>query len=239
MADITMCTDDLCPSRVHCRRHAASGTVPHPTHQSHSSFSRAEEAESCKDFLSHTVQVTAPKKTVSKAEIKRVKAALVAAINKRSPKAKKVPKPEVVCTLKLSQAQASVIEQAMELYCRLHLGQFWIIQEVVFPKQYGWEKRDAVQDACRKIFMPELPDKNSNYGIGSSAVDESARTAWSIQRTLRYCRSWASHGKHPRDGRNWNEQMGVNYDEPNMPAYSEAPPVCTYKGKIEVSWPWK
>jgi len=51
MPDISMCTDDCCPSRAICRRHEASGTVPDGRAQSYTLFRRLHDAHRCFDFL--------------------------------------------------------------------------------------------------------------------------------------------------------------------------------------------
>lgn len=212
MADISMCGDEDCPSKQVCKRHPASGTVPHLTWQSWANFDRKGQ-DKC-DSMLKLPKSRKKKQAVTKAAV----------------------------TLELSNEQAAVIESALELYSRLHLGQFWIIQEIIFPEQFGYEKRDKLQKACRELYMPELQDNNCNHGIGSKAVNDSARTAWVVQKTLRYCRSWAGIKKHPKDGRDWSPegQMGVNFDEPDTLMYSEKPPVCSYTiNEFKVEWPWK
>lgn len=161
--------------------------------------------------------------------------------NAMLPKKPRKKKAKAAVTLELSLAQAAVIEASLELYSRLCMGQFWIIQETIFPKQYEWDKRDKFEAACRSIYMPEL-ERNCYHGIGSPEIDNSARTAWGIQKTLRYCRSWANIKKHPKEGRDWSceGQMGVNYDEPDIIKRSEKPPVCSYTiNEFKVEWPWK
>ncbi len=50
MPDISMCSDDRCPSRSQCYRHKDSGTKPSEWRQSYMDFQRPAEAEKCGEF---------------------------------------------------------------------------------------------------------------------------------------------------------------------------------------------
>jgi hypothetical protein len=217
MPDIAMCSSETCSKKETCRRNPASGTVPNGQWQSWSMFAPEDD---CGYYM--------PVRAVPKSTVKKTK----------KPKA---VKPQMVCKLELTKEQSAVVERAMELYCRLHLGQFWAIQEIIFPTQYAWDKRERFERVGKELYMPEL-GLNSYHGIGSPAIDESARTAWGIQKTLRYCRSWANANKHPREGRSWSSedgQHGCNFDEPDMPNYGHLPKCEYVSASMKVSWPWK
>lgn len=50
MPDFAMCTDDACPSRTHCERHAHSGTRPAPR-QAFASFHRPDGEPECSHYV--------------------------------------------------------------------------------------------------------------------------------------------------------------------------------------------
>jgi hypothetical protein len=150
-------------------------------------------------------------------------------------KTKKLSTSTKSVTLKLTQEQAGVVESALEVYARIHLGQFWVIGEQVFPKADNYEKRNALDKIGRSLYLPEL-QLSSTYGIFSPAVPDSARTAWSIQKTIRFCRSWAKEGINPATTeRDWSKYIGVNYD---TPTHGSGLPAVTYEDSAIVSYPF-
>ena len=52
MADITMCSDNECPSKIACKRHTCSGTIPDNI-QSYADFQRPQESHVlfCDDYM--------------------------------------------------------------------------------------------------------------------------------------------------------------------------------------------
>lgn len=54
MSDLAMCQDDECPSRLRCRRHKESGTVPDTQRQKYADFQREDDADWCGDVLPRT-----------------------------------------------------------------------------------------------------------------------------------------------------------------------------------------
>lgn len=136
--------------------------------------------------------------------------------------------------LDLTVEQARIIEDALEIYSRCLLGQFWSIPETLYPTA-SYDDRQLVDKACRAVLTPEL-SHGCYYGIFSSSIPDSARVAYGIHRTLRYCRSWADAGKDPAvSKRDWNNMLGVNYDEPNTAGLPT--PTCSWTSTIKVTWP--
>lgn len=91
--------------------------------------------------------------------------------------------------LEISEAQAKIIINALDLYTRIGLGQFQSIQEVwdyngVDPEDF--KKYDDFKDMlvkCQKLIMGTC---NGGFGIHNKKVNDIFRQAYDIQQVIRH-----------------------------------------------------
>lgn len=83
--------------------------------------------------------------------------------------------------LTVSESQLDVLASALDLYTRVHTGQW---AEVAWTAQAPCECGDAL-DALARTFYTHLP-ANACYPIRSVAVDNRARVAYDLHAVIRY-----------------------------------------------------
>ena len=114
--------------------------------------------------------------------------------------------PEERYVLMLTSKQEYIVEQALELLARLHIGQFERIAELLCdPRDKDYcKRRDLARDLLRLAAIVVFGRSPINYPDvkGKSTEHE---LAWTIYSVLRYTRSWH---ENPEGG------ITVNYDEP-------------------------
>ena len=114
--------------------------------------------------------------------------------------------PEERYVLTLTPEQEYIVEQALELLARLHIGQFERIAELLCdPRDTDYcKRRDLACDLLRLAAIVVFGRSPINYPDvkGKSTEHE---LAWTIYSVLRYTRSWH---ENPEGG------ITVNYDEP-------------------------
>lgn len=124
-------------------------------------------------------------------------------------------------TLEITDAQALVLRDALELLARVQMGQMGaVVDEVVCWRPDGAystkpiaEAREAA-DALRDALMPD------NLGIQSTQIPERARIAWDMYQSVRYSLAWSSVPEGaPRPS--WQ----VQYDEPMKTSAEPLPQV--------------
>lgn len=128
--------------------------------------------------------------------------------------------------LSLTEEQAVVLQEALNVYFRLGMGQthdMWSILSFVArgeDKEFNWtEWHDAVDQVNNRmsVFFP-FNLNNGSYGIGNPKVKEKYKIAVDIHDVIRHGVSWdraIREGLVNDDGsRNWSNMMGVNYDKP-------------------------
>lgn len=108
--------------------------------------------------------------------------------------------------LTLTPEQEYIVEQALELLARLHIGQFERVAELLCdPRDTDYcKRRDLARDLLRLAAIVVFGRSPINYPNmkGKSTEHE---LAWTIYSVLRYTRSWH---ENPEGG------ITVNYDEP-------------------------
>lgn len=114
------------------------------------------------------------------------------------------PKERYILTL--TPEQEYIVEQALELLARLHIGQFERVAELLCdPRDTDYcKRRDLARDLLRlaaivvfgrsPINYPDVKEKSAEHEL-----------AWTIYSVLRYTRSWH---ENPKGG------FTVNYDKP-------------------------
>lgn len=122
--------------------------------------------------------------------------------------------------LTLSETQVNVLQQALDMYFRVGMGQTTEVVEHIIPPIKDMEewckRRDAVTAKMREakmLAMPDLHDHHSYYGIYAPEIDESNRVACDVHDVIRYVMAWE---RFPKGG------FGVAWDRP---AHKSAEPL--------------
>ncbi len=111
--------------------------------------------------------------------------------------------------LDLTEEQAKITRDALELYSRLKMGQWDCLADLcldINDKDYATKKFDILIPhlmSLRKFVYPDLPGGwGASYGVGKF---DDADLAWEVHTVLRHCMALA---KHPQGG------AGIAFDEP-------------------------
>lgn len=97
-------------------------------------------------------------------------------------------------TIEVTEQQAHLIKEALDLYVRLNLGQFDKIKDIPTIHKHIWENhRDDYHDIgndellkARNILFDMDYGLNGSYGINSDKVDDFARLAQDIIEVIRH-----------------------------------------------------
>lgn len=97
-------------------------------------------------------------------------------------------------TIEVTDKQAHLIREALDLYVRLNLGQFDKIKDIPTIHKHIWENhRDDYHDIgndellrVRNILFDMDYGLNGSYGINSDKVDDFARLAQDIIEVIRH-----------------------------------------------------
>ena len=114
------------------------------------------------------------------------------------------PKERYILTL--TPEQERIVEQALELLARLHIGQFERIAELLCdPRDTDYcQRSDLARDLLRLAALVVFGRSACNYP-DIKAKSKGHESAWTIYSVLRYTRSW---NENPEGG------FTVNYDKP-------------------------
>lgn len=110
--------------------------------------------------------------------------------------------------LDLTDDQAKIVSNALELYARLKMGQWSELVDLCLEfsdPDFAHKKFDLLEPGLmdlRKIVYPELYGLGHSFGVGKF---EDADLAWEVYEVLRHRISWT---EHPEGG------MGVSFDKP-------------------------
>jgi hypothetical protein len=108
-------------------------------------------------------------------------------------------------TITINESAAYAALNAMELYCRISIGQFDMLTHLLgWYGAYDYEGAHNAQMFIKKVIFPELA-WNASYGIGSDKINRDTDTTWDFYQTLRHALSWY---REPKGG--WT----VNFDKP-------------------------
>lgn len=128
-----------------------------------------------------------------------------------------------IYTLKLNKNQIVSIMKNLELISRIHMGQFSEIRTIIGNDKLSYEKSIKIESILKEMFYPGL---DGHYSIRSENINDDARIAWDISKTIRHAISW---DESPEGG------DGVNFDNPDLTSGQERPVVSiinTEKKKI-------
>ena len=123
-------------------------------------------------------------------------------------------------TLHLTEEQAHVLSRACEVLARLGIGQINEgLRELPQEKDIDWtDFHDDCAAVCKimsKHMTKRIDGYSSNLGIHNA--DAGAKRAWDLHQVIRHRLSWdraIAQGWTDGTKRNWNEMLGVNFDEP-------------------------
>ena len=107
----------------------------------------------------------------------------------------------------MTPEQARLAVTALDLFARVHIGQFNIIQEQFWNKLPDSDASRACEDAlytARQLCFPELKHPNHSHGI-SGCPTRGGKIAWDLQQVIRRAEAF---GRMPEGG------MTVNFDSP-------------------------
>ena len=130
---------------------------------------------------------------------------------------KKIIKKTPPMELTITEPEGYIINNCLEFYFRLAMGQFGFVLENIIPIE-KWLKLkvdrffEAGYSDLRMRLFPELLSPNSYHGIHSNKIPKEAQIACEIYGVIRHRLSWDRIGNPPK--RDWKTMMGVNFDEP-------------------------
>ena len=140
--------------------------------------------------------------------------------------------------------QANLIVNALDLYSRMHMGQFSSLYSFLrmntvvghdlidHDSQTKMDEYDQAEVHLKKFAETLGFSYNSSWGILSKEIHNEAREAFDIQQVLRQAESWTRQGKElGKDEREWTEMMGVNFDDPMLCSGTEPVKVKVIEGE--------
>ena len=126
-------------------------------------------------------------------------------------------------TLTVTETQAQVLIQALEVMARLGIGQFRDALDMLPLKEHrppGWNADvDAIGRILSKYMIGGVEGYRSSLGISNEATSPLAKSAWDMYQVIRHRLSW---DRAVEDGtiasvdapRDWSKMFGVHYDSP-------------------------
>ena len=124
-------------------------------------------------------------------------------------------------TLTVTREQALLMERALELYARLHIGQTGMIPECLMDwAQDDFRKKRDLADEALQLALKIMFGTNQYNQPDIKEKSEEQRRAWLLYTTLRYARAW--HDEPDASKHGWS----VMYDEPYNDILGEFSPVC-------------
>jgi hypothetical protein len=106
--------------------------------------------------------------------------------------------------LEMDEEQAIIIEWALDLFSRVHMGQWAELATWANVSPDEVVECGEVLDETAVAFGVR-PERNSFYGITSNEIHDRARVAWDIQQVVRHCVAWE---RNPEGG------FTVEFDSP-------------------------
>lgn len=113
--------------------------------------------------------------------------------------------------IELTDKQADILVAALDLYSRIHLGQFEEVANIArmydiskFHNEY--DAHNDFDDAIREAKGILGFDRNASWGIFNDKVNDLARVSWDMQQVIRHHLAWK---RNPEGG------FTVNFDTPH------------------------
>ena len=110
--------------------------------------------------------------------------------------------------LTLTPEQEIIVEQALELFARLHIGQFKTVTEMLLDFRRGMEDYCLRRDMANDLLNLAAITIFGRDTYGQLEIKERSKEhecAWLVYTALRHARSWHDH---PKGG------YTVNFDKP-------------------------
>ena len=124
--------------------------------------------------------------------------------------------------ISVTDEQAGIIQEALEIYARLGIGQFRdALEEMPLKDQFdaGWhDDMHAIGSILKKHMKRNIDGWQSSLGITSSDVSSDAQMAWDMYQVVRKKMAWkraVENGivKSETSERDWSKMMQVSYDD--------------------------
>lgn len=116
--------------------------------------------------------------------------------------------------LTLTEAQAEIVQNALDLYSRVGCGQFEEVERVY--NGFFRNRNAEIEHHLRNAKCAAGHPKNGSFGIHNSEVPDKFRQAWDICQVVRNKTAWA---RNPAGG------IQVQFDDPHRTG-SEPLPLC-------------
>lgn len=124
--------------------------------------------------------------------------------------------------IEVDDKQLEIINNALDMYTRMLLGQVHIALEAIPDLTY--KDREVIHHFARQYILSEMYP-NQSPGIASKEANKNAQIAWDIYQVLRQSYYWEKAGKDPKkDTRDWSTMNQVFYDDPLK---TSDHPLCT------------
>lgn len=121
----------------------------------------------------------------------------------------------------LTPEQVRVLNDALDVYSRIHIGQFHRVREEFWgklPDRAAVERMDAALHAAREEAFPELiHGPNHSHSMSNEKVKEAGKIAYDIKQVVRVADAFA---KNPEGGQT------VNFNSPLWTSVSTPRPVA-------------
>lgn len=126
-------------------------------------------------------------------------------------------------TLTVTETQAQVLIQALEVMARLGIGQFRDALDLLPMQEFrppGWhEDMEAIGRILSKHTIGGVEGHRISLGISHADTSPQAKSAWDMYQVIRHRLSWDRAVwdgtiDSPDAPRDWSKMLGVHYDEP-------------------------
>lgn len=115
--------------------------------------------------------------------------------------------------LELSEGQARLVSRAVELYARLGMGQFDMLDSF-FPVEAKIRGRERVRPLLQELVVIKNGAPHTYPGIHSNEIGDDYRVLYDLHKVIRHRLAW------DRDP-NASGWKGVDYDEPRRASTTE------------------
>lgn len=122
-------------------------------------------------------------------------------------------------TLTLTEDQAQTLAFACEVLARLGMGQYKdALDHLPMRDNIDWSAWHDDMRAIGMILSKHMPMGIDGYrsNLGIHKASSESRLAWDLYQVIRHRLAWdraVARGVTDGKTRNWNEMLGVNYDE--------------------------
>lgn len=118
--------------------------------------------------------------------------------------------------LTLTEGQAQVISDALELFLRIHMGQLDSVVDVLEWQRRDFETLHELRDELRKLspLATGIPCRSSYHGIHSKKIHDRSRVAYDLHQVVRHALAYA---RNPEP-----EITNIHKDAPRRSSQTEA-----------------